>query len=346
MNISSDQVHRILCIKPRGIGDITLSTIVLENLAAAFPRAVIDYLTERFAMGAVSNNPLVHNVLGMEKGQSLFSVARMVRKQKYDIVIDLWSNPRTAQITLFSGARYRVGYAYRGRRYAYNLLGTGERGKHHSAEHNLELLKPLGIPIISRRIHFSTRQEDDRKALEWLSEHIGDSFPIAISPTGGWESKRCPSSTWVAICRELSKRYHAPFLIIWGPGDEEQAAEIRDGVGRDIYVAPPTSVGLMGSYLKHSALVIANDSGPMHIAAALGVPTIGIFGPTNPQHHGPFGPNGGYIIKSDLHCIMCNALKCPYGHECMTQLPVDALLAKAEELAGARLRTNPDSRQS
>jgi heptosyltransferase III len=342
MNIPRDQIRRILCIKPRGIGDIILSTIVLENLTAAFPHAVVDYLTERFAMDAVRNTPHVNNVLGMEKGQSLFSIVRCVRKENYDLVIDLWTNPRSAQITFLSGARYRAGYAYRGRKYAYNLLGTGERGSHHSAEHNLELLEPLGIPIISRRIHFSTLPEDDQSAKAWLSTQFGNKAPIGISPTGGWESKRCSPSTWITICRELGKRYHAPFLIVWGPGDEQQAAEIRDGLEQEITLAPPTSIGLMASFLKHCALVIANDSGPMHIATALGVPTIGLFGPTDPERHGPYGPNGGYVNNNNLHCIICNMLECPFGHECMMQLPVDAVLEKAEELAGARLRTNAD----
>jgi ADP-heptose:LPS heptosyltransferase len=345
MNIPHDQIHRILCIKPRGIGDIILSTIILDNLAASFPHATIDYLTERFAMDAVRNTPRVNAVLGMEKGQSLFSIVRSVRKQRYDLIIDLWTNPRSAQITFLSGARYRAGYAYRGRRYAYNLLGTGERGHHHSAEHNLELLKPLGVPIISRRIQYSTRPEDDQSAREWLASRIGSRMPIGISPTGGWESKRCAPSTWIAICRELQKRYSAPLLIIWGPGDEEQAAAIRDGIGQEIHLAPPTSVGVMASFLKQCALVIANDSGPMHIAAALGIPTIGLFGPTDPERHGPYGPNCGYVIKRDLHCIICNALTCPYLHECMTQLPVEAVLAKAEELAGGRLHSQPDGRQ-
>jgi ADP-heptose:LPS heptosyltransferase len=341
MTIPGAEIRRILCIKPRGIGDIVLSTIVLENLAAAFPEATIDYLAERFAVDALRGIPLVNEALGMEKGESLFSLVRRVRKGRYDCVIDLWSNPRTAQITLLSGARYRVGYAYRGRRYAYNLLGTGERGDHHSAEHNLELLAPLGVPIVSRRIHFATRPEDDRTSRHWLHSRFGERIPIGILPSGGWPSKRCPPSTWVAICQKLSERYGAPFLILWGPGDEKDAGEIREGIGREIDLAPPSSIGLMGSFLKECALVIANDSGPMHIAAALGVPTIGLFGPTDPRRHGPYGPTGGYVIKSDLHCIVCNKLECPYAQECMTQIPLDVLLAKADELAGTRLGGSP-----
>lgn len=341
MKIPREEIRRILCIKPRGIGDIVLSTIVLESLAAAYPSAVIDYLTEDFAADAVRNTPLVNDVVGIKTRESVLRTAWRVRKRRYDLVIDLWSNPRSAQITLLSGARYRVGYAYRGRKYAYNILGTGERGDHHSAEHNLQLLKPLGIEVVSRRIHFSTLPEDDAAATQWIFARFGRRPVIGIVPSGGWPSKRCPPATWIAICQGLMQRYHPAFLVLWGPGDENDAAAISKGAGLDIALAPPTPVRLMAAFLKMCTLVIANDSGPMHIAAALDVPTIGIFGPTDPGKHGPLGPNAGFVIKTDLHCSVCNKLECPYGHECMTQLPVEALLAKAEALAGSRLRINP-----
>jgi ADP-heptose:LPS heptosyltransferase len=340
MKIPRDEIHRILCIKPRGIGDIVLSTIVLDSLAAAFPTATVDYLTEEFAAAAVRNLPLVSEVLGMGKNASVFSTAWRIRKRKYDLVIDLWTNPRSAQITFLSGARYRVGYAYRGRKYAYTILGTGERGSHHSADHNLELLKALDIPVVSRTIHFATRLEDDATARQWLSGRFGQRPIVGIVPSGGWASKRCTPGTWIAICKILAQKYRPAFVVLWGPGDEKDAAEILRGVTDDIELAPATSIGLMAAFLKSCSLVIANDSGPMHIAAALGVPTIGLFGPTDPRHHGPLGPNSGYVVRSDLHCIMCNRLQCPYGQECMTQLPLDALSAKVEELAGSRLRAN------
>jgi ADP-heptose:LPS heptosyltransferase len=326
-------VHHILCIKPRGIGDIVLSTIILDNLSAFFHDATIDYLTEGFAADAVRDLPQVHEVIEMGKGTSLLTVVRAVRKRRYDLVIDLWSNPRTAQITFLSGARYRVGFSYRGRRYAYNLPGTAERGRHHSAEHNLELLIPLGVPVVSRRIQYVVRPEEIQRARGWCEEHFGDRPIIGLVPSGGWASKRCEASTWIAVGRALRQRYDPAFLVLWGPGDETDAAAIVSGLGATL--APPTSVRAMAAFLRTCALVIANDSGPMHVAAALLVPTIGIFGPTDPALHGPYGSRSAVVIKRDLHCIICNALVCPYGHECMLQLPVGDLCARVEELDAA-----------
>ncbi|MEJ2104719.1 MAG: hypothetical protein P8X47_09110, partial [Ignavibacteriaceae bacterium] len=97
MKIDQTEIKKILCIKPRGIGDIILSTIVLENLRTAFPKAEIHYLTEEFAKRAVENNPFVSKILTYNKSESIFSIIKKVRSEKYDLVLDLYSNPKTAQ---------------------------------------------------------------------------------------------------------------------------------------------------------------------------------------------------------------------------------------------------------
>ena len=142
-----NEIKKILCIKPRGIGDIVLSTVILDDLKKTFPSAEIHYLTETFAKDAFANNSLIAKVHTMEKTGFVLKVAARLRKEKYDLIIDLWSNPRSAQITFLTHAKYRVGFSYRGRKYAYNILGTSEKGEHHAAEHNLELLKALRIEI-------------------------------------------------------------------------------------------------------------------------------------------------------------------------------------------------------
>jgi heptosyltransferase-3 len=106
-----NNVSKILCIKPRGIGDIVLSTIVIDNLKAHFPSVKIDYLTEHFARSAVEKNPLINKVITIDKREFPIKAALKIRKEKYDVILDLWSNPRSAQITFFSGVKYRVGFA-------------------------------------------------------------------------------------------------------------------------------------------------------------------------------------------------------------------------------------------
>lgn len=333
MTIHNKMIKKILLIKPRGIGDIVLSTIILDDLKKNFPSAEIHYLTETFAKDALVNNPFVNKIHTMEKTEFVLKVASRLRKEKYDMIIDLWSNPRTAQITFLIHSKYRVGFSYRGRRYAYNILGTSGKGEHHSAEHNLELLKPLGITITSKQIHFYTNNEDDYWAAEFIKENKRlEKIIIGIVPSGGWKSKRCDANKWVEICNAIKQKLDVIFLILWGPGDESDANFIKNNLRDDAILIPKVSIGKLSSLIKQCHLIIANDSGPMHIAAALGIPTIGIFGPTNPKAHGPYSPNSDYVIKEDLHCIICNKLECPYNHECMQQLPVEEVVMKMQKL--------------
>ena len=336
MKINQEEIKKILCIKPRGIGDIILSTIVLENLKAALPKVEIHYLTEEFAKRAVENNPFVSKILSYKKSDSIFSIIKEVRSEKYDLVLDLYSNPKTAQITFFSGAKFRAGYDKKGRRYAYNFKGQlGTMGKH-AAEDNLVLLESLDIPIVSKNILYQTSEDEKKFAEIFLKDKINrNEFRlIGIIPSGGWESKRCDASKWIEICNEIQKNIKTKFIILWGPGDEKDAKEIFNGVNPTPIIIPETSFGQLSRLIEKCNLVIANDSGPMHAAAALGIPTIGIFGPTNPENHKPFSTNSDFMIKSDLFCIICNKLVCPYNHECMLELDPIEFVIKAKRLLG------------
>ncbi len=335
MQIDKDKIRKILCIKPRGIGDIILSTLILENLASYFPYAQIDYLTERFAKASVENNPFVNKVLTMNETEFPLLVALRVKKEKYDIILDLWSNPRSAQVTFLSGVKYRVGFAYRGRKYAYNILATGERGEHHSAEHNLELLKALNVPVKTRNLHFYVSEENDEFGRNFISKYCRNgSLVVGIIPAGGWPSKRCDAVKWIEICSTINKKYKVQYLILWGPGDEYDADYIKNHFPDRAVLAPRTSLEQMSGLIKNCGFIMANDSGPMHMAAALGIPTLGIFGPTDPAKHGPYSQNSGYVLKDDLFCIVCNYLDCPYNHECMLQLSNQKVLEVFERIAG------------
>lgn len=341
MNINRSEIKKILCIKPRGIGDVVLSTIVVDNLINYFPSAKIDYLTEPFVKPAIDNIPQINNVFTFERNEFIYNIIKEIRRQKYDIVFDLWTNPKTAQITFLSGAKYRVGYSYRGRKYAYNIKATSSRGDHHSAEHNLELLKPLNIPIISKKILFHL--DNDKLAVAKLfAQNNFDSNKsiIGILPSGSWKSKRVDTSKWIEICQALMKIYAIKFFVIWGPGDEEDSMIIKNQLNEDVVLAPKTDLKLMSGMIKCCNFILSNDSGPMHIAAALNVPILGIFGPTNPFTHRPYSQNSGFIYKSDLYCITCDKLECPFNHECMLNLSTDDILSEIERLAGNILIKN------
>ncbi len=285
MKLEPSEIKKILIIKPRGIGDVVLSTILLDNLKAYFKDAKIDYLTELFAKPAVENLADVNKVLTIGKKEFSLKVATRIRKEKYDMIIDTWSNPRTAQMTFFSGVKYRVGFGYRGRKYAYNIKAISERGSHHMAEHNLELLKTMNVPIISKRIHYKIKNDENEIAKKFISENFKPGKTIiGIVPSGGWESKRCEPEKWSEICFALLAKYNCSLLAISGPGDEADAEFIKHKLGEKIIHSHKTTLNGLTALLNNCDIIIANDSGPMHIAAALGKPTLGLFGPTDPYH--------------------------------------------------------------
>ncbi|MEO8231222.1 MAG: glycosyltransferase family 9 protein, partial [Ignavibacteriota bacterium] len=207
------------------------------------------------------------------------------------------------------------------------------KGEHHSAEHNLELLKPLDVKIISKNIHYNVGVLEKFFADDYFIENIlNDKMVTGIIPAGGWDSKRCNKEKWVEICKAAIKEFDCKILVLWGPGDESDAEFIKSNLGDECLLAPKSTLPQMASLIAKCKVVIANDSGPMHISAALGVPTLGIFGPTDPKAHGPYSPNSDYIIKDDLDCIICNKLICPFQHECMWELDVDKIIKKVNSL--------------
>ena len=149
MIIKKNEIKRILIIKLRGIGDVILSTVVLDNLKHDFPEAAIDLLADRSCVEAVSQNQYFHNKIIFNRGNTLQRLKQIaaIKKNRYDLVLDFYSNPGTALITFFSGAKYRAGFPYRGRKFAYNLFGPSERNGIHAAQLHLLFLKSIGLSV-------------------------------------------------------------------------------------------------------------------------------------------------------------------------------------------------------
>ena len=144
-------VSTVLIIKPRAIGDVLLSTPVIENLKSLFPHIEIDFLCEHFAADVVKGNPFLRNVITFNKKQDFtVSIVRRIRNNRYDVVIDLFCNPRTAFLTFVSGAKYRIGFPFRGRSYAYTHLVPPRGGEVHNVEFNLDVLKYFDLPYSSQ----------------------------------------------------------------------------------------------------------------------------------------------------------------------------------------------------
>ncbi|MCU7489932.1 MAG: glycosyltransferase family 9 protein [Bacteroidota bacterium] len=328
MKIDKSKVKKILCIKLRGIGDVILSTVVLDNLKKEFPEAKIDYLTEAPSKAALEGLPFLNEVLILDRKKGLSAILD-VRRKKYDLVLDFYTNPRTALITFLSGSRYRAGFPYKGRSYAYNLLGPAERDKFHAADLHLQFLKNLDLASELRELHFSLGNGDIEFADNFFKTNFkSNDFVVGLSPSGGWPSKKCDPVKFAEIGDEIARRLSAKILIIWGPGDKIEAFRTKELMKTEVVMAPPTDIRQMGSLMKKCRMLIANDSGPMHMATALKVPVLSLHGPTNPRLQGPYGERHEWIRLESLSCIGCNLLECPRHHECFLELPVENVMKK------------------
>ncbi len=341
--------ERILIIKLRAIGDVLLSTPAIYNVRHAYPNATIDFLTEEFAADVVRGNPWVNDVIAFKKKRDgSIGLLHTIRSRRYDFVIDLFCNPRSALVTRISGAQTRVGFPFRGRKYAYNIYVTSRSDYVHNVEFNLDAVRRLDIPIVSSQPYFPIDDASKVFADDWVkNKRLNGKTIIALNPSGGWETKRWGLEHFAQFGDRVAEKYGAEILVVWGPGEEEDASAIQTMMKHPSHKIPRTSLKQLGAILQHCSFVVSNDSGPMHIAAALGVPTLGIFGPTTPRLQGPYGDKHAWVRNEGLDCLECNLTKCPIGNICMTNLGVDrvvsafdALVKKNEAYRNGAMRNN------
>ncbi len=336
MRLNKNKIDKILIIKFGGIGDILLSTPVLPNLKACFPESEINFLTLRHSRDILIDNPYLTRAFTYDPHEDKsWCLIKNIRKQRYDLVIDLFGNPRTALITFLSSARHRFGFNFRGRNYAYNIKMKGRGGIVHNVDFNLDALRALEIPIITKELCLPTNVVHHEFADKFIaSNNLSNKKIIGISKTGGWESKRYKADDYIALMEKLNEIYDANYILFWGNQKEKDGCEYIVGKlsKKNAYIIPDSPVKYLGAIIKKCDLVIGNDSGQLHIAVAMGVPTLGIYGPTNPALQGPYGEKNLSIVKEDLPCLYCNLLECPIGNICMTELSKDKIIDSVKTL--------------
>ena len=327
MKFDRAKIGKILVIKPAAIGDVLLSTPVVENLRNNFPDAEIYFLTQKYCKEVLTGNPFITRVLTYDLSlDSGWFIIKNIRKQKYDLIIDLFGNPRTALITFLSGAKYKVGFKFRFRAYAYNIKLDSRGGEVHNIEFNLDALRALGLEVKVNSPKFYINHVHSEFAEKFFTENgLGNKTVIGINPCGTW-----PTKVWyLEKFAELIKKYNGDFrfLIFWGYDEERiQAERLKAMTGDNVLLVPPVDLRYIGGLLKKCKVFLTNDTGPMHMASALGVNVAAIFGPTNPLLQGPSNINSVVIRNEKLTCLGCNLTRledCPYQHKCMAELDVE-----------------------
>lgn len=339
------EVRRLLVIRRRGLGDALVSLPAVAALADLYTGAEIDLLIDRpFA-------PLLADLAGRARvrvwppdGTGWWT---LLRGPRYDLVADLLSTPRTALWTALSGARWRVGYDLRGRRWAYNLRvprnRDGGRDLHqYAGEGFLDLVRFLGGRPEPWAPAPQAPADEARLSdayLAWRDGWERNGRPaVALLLSAGWPAKAWPAVR-AAELAAAAARDGARVLLVPGPGDGEIVEELA-ARAPGLEVAPPTDLRELADLLSRCDAAVSTDGGGRHVAALMGVPVVTLYGPTDPRGWNREHPLH-VAVRTGVDCSPCNLRNCPVpGHPCLDQLDGERVWAAARTLLttrGARL---------
>lgn len=339
------QYRRILIIRTDRIGDVLLSTPVIYALRQKFPHAFISIMVAPYALDIVEDNLYLDEVIIYDKDGKhkswwrSFKFSRRLKKKKFDLAIILHPTNRMHLVTFLAGIPQRLGYN-RKLGFLLNLRKkhTKQEGSRHEAEYNLDLLSDLGIIGNPQDLFMPIRRESEQYVEElFRKEGIRKIDKIlAINPGSSCPSKIWPQENFVQVAEKLSGLYNFKILILAGPKEMYLADKLaREIKAKVINLAGKTSISQLASILKRCTLFISNDSGPVHVASALGTPVISIFGRNqaglSPRRWGPLGKHGKYLHK-DAGCIQCLAHNCKKEFACLKAISVDDVVKAAEDI--------------
>jgi len=294
--------RRVLILRPRGLGDVVLASAVVDALCRAYPKAALDFISAEPARALLETDRRVERLflLSTKRGRdervqsgTMAECIAWMRRRTADLAIDLFSNPRTALLTAFSGAGVRVGLAKRARQFAYNVRvprfrGRPEEDHRWARDVMLDVLRYAGVRWEGEAELSVALEEKDRafaqRALNVLGYRDGAPY-AAILPGGSWRSKRWPAESFAEIARRLASETGTPPLVVWGPPEAEDAHEIASRSGARL--APASRIREMAALLGCARLLVSTDCLGRHLAIAQDVATVGVFGPTDPRHWTP-----------------------------------------------------------
>lgn len=311
---------RILVSRIRQIGDVILTLPVLDALRANLPDAEIDYLAEEAPAQAAIGHPAIRRVLTLRKWPGLPAQPQLLaalRRARYDAVIDLYGNPRSALLSSFTGAPVRVGPARRSRRRLYTHAIPSQDPKRSAIDYHLSALQAIGVPTPAPprapRIHLTEAERAQGAAR--LDQAAPPGVPrVGLHVGNRWAAKRWPEERFAALLRALSK-LGARGVVLAGPGEEGLARRVAEGARGAGRTPVPVIAGLplRGYFAVVASLdaLVTNDGSPLHVGPAVQVPTVGILGPTVPEIWFPYA-------REDGHQLLCKAIWCRpcHRHEC------------------------------
>ena len=338
-------MNRILIVRLSALGDIVHALPVLFAIKRWLPAVAVDWLVEesyapvlvlvpeldrriivRARTGGVSEKAITFGGgLGYLKAMSF------LRAQRYDVALDLQGLIKSAVWARSSGARRVVGFDRAHLRepqaaafYSETVLPPRSG---HVIDKNLSVLAALDVPDTPAQL--TLRPPESHEIAAAVDAAGGRHKYVVLNPGAAWPNKRWPPDRFGAVAAALFRRAGVRSLITWGPAERALAESVVAASSGAASLAPPTSIGDLAILMRDAALAVSGDTGPLHIAAAMGTPLVGLYGPTWPERNGPWDPKDHAISRADK-CVCHHKRHCVRGAPCINEISVEQVVAAAE----------------
>lgn len=316
-----EDYRHILFIKPSSLGDIVHAMPTCAAIRRAYPKARLTWLVKREWAGLVERIDGVDRVWPVESTlKGWLSQVPLLRAERFDLVVDLQGLFRSAAIGWLSGSPLLVGFANgrEGSPWLYSRRVPVPQLEMHAVDRYLLVAKAVGAvgsgaPEFRFRIPQADHDEVDR-LLSRSGVTPGTSW-VAMNVSARWPTKRWPAASFAEVADRLQQEGCGAVVMIGGPDERADVAAVSGMMKTPaINLAGSTTVGLLPALLSKASLLITNDSGPMHIAAAAGTPVVALFGPTSAVLTGPYGA-GHRVLTGQVPCSPCFSRVCRHSPE-------------------------------
>ncbi len=332
---------RILIVKLSSLGDVLHSLPTLEALRSIYPQGHITWLVEDTYAPVLAGHPALDEVWPVPRPRfqndrflgnvwDVLQMARRLREEPFDLVIDLQGLLKSAVWVTLARSKRKLGYD-RTRELSY--LALTERlspydPEAHAVWRYLNVARHLGAPVVEPRFRLGLPLAED---VSHLVSGGGGRPLVILHPGARWPSKLWPSAHWARLADWLAGEKGFQVVITGSPGDRELAGKIVALTDTPLLnLSGRTSLADLAALLKEARLAVTTDTGPMHLAAALGTPVAALFGPTAPWRTGPFG-EGHEVVRLTLPCSPCFQRQCPEPR-CLTELTPELAREAVEKI--------------
>jgi heptosyltransferase I len=299
---------RFLLVRLGSMGDVIHAIPAASALRDTFPDARIDWLVEPRWARLLEGNPDLNEVITVDRKSAggIVTTVRKLRAAKYSCAIDFQALYKSALLAFASGAPRRIGfqssYAREGLASYFYTDRLNPRGAH-KVEHNLTLAEAAGARKPLPRFPLAVCPADEERVARELADHkLGEFF--VLNPGGGWRSKCWPAERYGELHRNLAERYGWRGVVTFGPGEGSLARRVVETAGDPPPAPIALDLGPLMSLMRRAKFVVSADTGPLHLAAALGTPVVGLFGPTDPSRNGPYSSDSlrDIVLRNPRDC--------------------------------------------